>query len=171
MPIPRDFAAALLRQCHCLPEGPDSAAGSAESTASRQHTWGLLMPDATLPAVPAMPSPGMQWAGPVLCAELKPKCGWLPRIEVLPPGHEVKARVPKFQLQQAVKLAKVWCFQLSGPGCLHVIPPDCEAGGQRVWLSPFSQLFARLCREEAHPIAMLSMVCTYPGMPPCLLGS
>ena len=124
MSLPRDFATALLRQCRRLPKGTVPAAASAESNTSYQHTWGLLMPDATLPAVPATPPPGMQWAGPVLCAELKPKCGWLPRIEVLPPGHEVKARVPKFQLQQAVKLAKVGCPQLSGPHC-----PACNATG------------------------------------------
>ncbi len=106
--LPGDFATALLRQCRRLTKGAVPAAASAEATTSHVQIRGLLMPDATLPASPGMPLPGMQWAGPALCAELKPKCGWLPRLEVLPPGHEVKARVPKFRLQQAVKLAKVW---------------------------------------------------------------
>eukprot|EP00891_Asterochloris_glomerata_P009089 jgi/Astpho2/9089/Aster-x0842 len=104
--LPGDFATALLRQCCRLTKGAVPAAASAEATTRHQPIRGLLMPDATLPASPGMPLPGMQWAGLALCAELKPKCGWLPRLEVLPPGHEVKARVPKFQLQQAVKLAK-----------------------------------------------------------------
>ena len=158
-----DVAAALLRQCNRLP-----------STPSCPHRWGLLMPDVTLPVIPASPPPGMQWAGPVLCAELKPKCGWLPGVEVLPPGHEVKARVPKFQLQQAVKLAKVWCFQLSGPECLHVMPPDREAGGQRFWLPQFTQPLGRLCRERlVHSpcFQMFMTICRYRGNPPCLLGS
>ena len=132
--LPSDFATALLRQCRRLPKCPVPAAATAESTTSHQQTWGLLMPDATLPAVPATAPPGMQWAGPALCAELKPKCGWLPRVEVLPPGHEVKAQLPKFQLQQAVKVPQVWCCALSGPDCLQVMPLDWKAGGQRLWL-------------------------------------
>ena len=171
MSLPRDFATALLRQCRRLPKGTVPAAASAESTTSYQHTWGLLMPDATLPAVPATPRPSMQWAGPILCAELKPKCGWLPRVEVLPPGHEVKARVPKFQLQQAVKLAKVGCPQLSGLECLLLMPPDCKAVSQRVWLPHFTQPFDRLCRESACPIPMhVHNNLQNRGMPLCLLG-
>lgn len=46
--------------------------------------------------------------------ELKPKCGFLPSSRYIHPKHEVKLRIPRFQLHQHLKLAQVSFGQYSG---------------------------------------------------------
>lgn len=45
-------------------------------------------------------------AGPDICIEIKPKCGFLPTADTICPRNVVKKRVPRFTLHQALKLLK-----------------------------------------------------------------
>ena len=65
----------------------------------------LLMPDATL--LPAGAAPPLQLAGPPLCIEIKPKCGFAGACETVRPSNRaLKRTASRFQLHQALKLAQ-----------------------------------------------------------------
>ena len=44
---------------------------------------------------------------PVVCIEIKPKCGFLPTAATIHPQRNIKRQRSRFQLQQALKLAQV----------------------------------------------------------------
>lgn len=58
---------------------------------------GLLMPDHTrLEALP----PGWSRAGPTVCAEIKPKCGFLPSSAHISAELHIKRTLPRFVMHQ-----------------------------------------------------------------------
>ena len=52
---------------------------------------------------------GSEQHHPVVCIEIKPKCGFLPTAATIHPQHNIKRQQSRFQLQQALKLAQVCC--------------------------------------------------------------
>ncbi|BDA50874.1 Inositol-pentakisphosphate 2-kinase IPK1 at N-terminal half [Coccomyxa sp. Obi] len=87
-------------------------------------------------------STGIHHAG-TLCVEIKPKCGFIPTSTLIRPEHEVKKRVPRFQLHQRLKLAQGKIKQLSNYNPLDLFsgePQKVEAALAAMFEEPQNNL-------------------------------
>lgn len=88
--------------------------GSHDAEHVEHPEWSHAVIDAAAPAVllPDLTSFPKSLAeqhvaqGPVVCIEVKPKCGFLPTAVAIAPAHAIKHVAPRFLLHQTLKLAQ-----------------------------------------------------------------
>jgi hypothetical protein len=104
-----DFLQRLLHCTGCLLSLPDGKAGVAAPLPA------VLMPDVTL--LPASGPSGTRGpeseraAGPAVCIELKPKCGFINACSTVHPANRgLKHSRSRYQLHQLLKLEEVGCW-------------------------------------------------------------
>jgi len=146
VPLPQALAAVLAARGEALPE---------EALAVRLPDHTLLPPPAAAAATPeGGPRPAAATPfGPVVCIEIKPKCGFLPASPCMHPPHaELKRRLTRYALHLALKRAEgtggAGAAAVSGAPPLAPPPAPLEEGEAAAYcpLDFFSGEPARLAR-------------------------